>query len=85
LGDAGALAAMGLLAVIAQVLMTFAMGFVRASLSGVLSLVTPVTAMAAGWLWFGERVDRTRALGALVALAGVSWGGWLAARPSDRG
>jgi drug/metabolite transporter (DMT)-like permease len=75
------LVVIGALSVAAQLLMTYALRFVRASLAGILLQLTPVAALAFGWLLLGERVGTVALGGAAVTLAGVSWGVRLAATP----
>jgi drug/metabolite transporter (DMT)-like permease len=75
------LVVIGALSVAAQLLMTYALRFVRASLAGILLQLTPVAALVFGWLLLGERVGSVALGGAGVTLAGVSWGVRLTATP----
>ncbi|MCH8179245.1 MAG: DMT family transporter [Proteobacteria bacterium] len=43
-----------------------------AGLMSILNAVTPMWGALVGWLWGGERLGRTRAIGLLVGLAGVA-------------
>jgi drug/metabolite transporter (DMT)-like permease len=74
----GALLAVGLLSVAAQLMMTYALRYVRAAVAGVVAQLTPVTALALGWLLFRDAIAGIAALGALLTLAGASWGTYLA-------
>jgi S-adenosylmethionine uptake transporter len=74
-----ALGSVGVVSVIAQLLMTYALRFVRAAVAGVIAQLTPVASITMGWLLLGERVAGLALMGALITLAGVSWGAWLAA------
>jgi drug/metabolite transporter (DMT)-like permease len=76
-----ALVAVGLISVAAQLLMTYALRFVRAAVAGVLAQLTPVAAMAMGWLFFHESIGHVAAAGAALTLLGVCWGAYLAASP----
>jgi drug/metabolite transporter (DMT)-like permease len=72
------LAAVGLLSVAAQLLMTYALRFVRAAVAGIIAQLTPVAALAIGWFVFGETIGALALSGAALTLAGVSWGAYLA-------
>jgi drug/metabolite transporter (DMT)-like permease len=72
------LAAVGLVSVVAQLLMTYALRFVRAAVAGVIAQLTPVAAMAMGWFLFDDAIVGKALLGAAITLAGVSWGAYLA-------
>ena len=72
------LLAVGLLSVAAQLMMTYALRYVRAAVAGVVAQLTPVTALALGWLLFHDAIAGISALGALLTLAGASWGTYLA-------
>jgi drug/metabolite transporter (DMT)-like permease len=73
-----ALVAVGLISVVAQLLMTYSLRYVRAAVAGIVAQLTPVAAITMGWLFLGERIAGLALLGAAVTLAGVSWGTWLA-------
>jgi drug/metabolite transporter (DMT)-like permease len=70
------LAAVGASSVVAQVGFTWSMRYVRAAPSGIILQITPVATLALGWLVYGDRVSSISALGAALALTGVSWGAW---------
>ncbi|HZX95411.1 MAG TPA: DMT family transporter [Myxococcales bacterium] len=70
------LAAVGIFAVAGQMGFTWSMRYVRAAPAGVVQQLTPVGALALGWMAYGDRISRLSALGALLALTGVSWGAW---------
>jgi drug/metabolite transporter (DMT)-like permease len=68
------LVTIGLVSVVAQILMTYALRFLRAALAGVLMQLTPVAALTFGYLLYGDRIAPVAFGGALVTLLGVSWG-----------
>jgi len=70
------LAAVGLLSVIAQVGFTWSLRYIRAAPAGIVQQLTPVAALALGWLVYGDRISAMSGLGAALALTGVSWGAW---------
>jgi drug/metabolite transporter (DMT)-like permease len=74
------LAGVGVTSVVAQVGFTWAMRYVRAAAAGVIAQLTPVGALALGWLVYNDRITPLAALGAAVTLTGVSWGAWHATR-----
>jgi drug/metabolite transporter (DMT)-like permease len=74
------LLAVGLLSLVAQLAMTYALGFVRAAVSGVIAQLTPAAALFIGWAALGERVSGRSGFGAALTIAGVSLGAYLAAR-----
>jgi drug/metabolite transporter (DMT)-like permease len=74
-----ALVGVGLLSVVAQLLMTHALRYVRAALGGVIAQLTPVASLALGWALYGERIGGLALAGAALTLAGVSLGTFLAA------
>ncbi len=74
------LAAVGLLAVVAQLLLTWAMRYVRAATSGVITQLVPVTALFTGILFLDEPARPLALVGSAVTLVGVAW----AARPTAR-
>jgi drug/metabolite transporter (DMT)-like permease len=79
-----ALIGVGLTSVIAQLLMTYALRYVRAALGGVIAQLTPVGSMALGWLLLDERIGGLALVGAALTLAGVTLGTYLAsAREPD--
>jgi len=77
----GALLAIGLISVVAQLLLTYSLRFVSAAGAGIIIQLTPVAALALGWLLFDERMAGVAIVGAAVTLAGVSWGAYLASTP----
>jgi len=72
------LAGVGLTSVVAQLLMTYALRYVRAAVAGVIAQLTPVASLALGWGLFGERPVALALVGAGVAVAGVTLGTSLA-------
>ena len=70
--------AVGLLSVVAQLLMTYSLRYVRAAVAGVVAQLTPVAALTMGWLFLDERIAGLALIGAVITLAGVTWGAWLA-------
>lgn len=77
----GLLLLVGALSVAAQVLMTYALRWVRAALAGVIAQLTPVFCLALGWLLFDERLGPLGLFGAGITLVGVCLGASLAAAP----
>lgn len=75
------LLAMGVASVFAQVLLTYAMGFVSATLSGIVTQIVPVAALVFGWLLLDERFGLVTAVGITLTLAGGCLGALLASRP----
>ena len=74
----------GLSSLVAQLLMTHALRYVRAAVGGVIAQLTPVASLAVGWALFGDRLGELALVGAALTLAGVSLGTYLAAgRPAD--
>jgi drug/metabolite transporter (DMT)-like permease len=74
------LAAVGASAVVAQMGLTWAMRYVRAAPAGIVQQLTPVGALARGWMVYGDRISALSAAGAALALTGVSWGAWHVSR-----
>jgi drug/metabolite transporter (DMT)-like permease len=77
----GWLLAVGVLSVVAQLLMTWALRWLRAAVAGILMQLTPVASLIIGWLWFGETIRGLAMIGVGVTLAGVSWGARIASTP----
>jgi drug/metabolite transporter (DMT)-like permease len=77
-GEWVALAAVGALSVLAQILMTYSLRYVRAAPAGIMAQLTPVAAMGLGWLLLDERMTGLSLVGAALTMAGVSWGAYLA-------
>jgi drug/metabolite transporter (DMT)-like permease len=73
-----ALLAVGVISVVAQLLMTYSLRYVRAAVAGVVAQLTPVAAIAMGWAFLGEHIDGMAMLGAGITLVGVTWGAWMA-------
>ena len=74
------LAAVGACAVVAQMGLTWAMRYVRAAPAGIVQQLTPVGALALGFIVYGDRISALSAAGAALALTGVSWGAWHVSR-----
>ena len=66
----------GASSVVAQMGLTWSMRYVRAAPAGIVQQLTPVAAIALGWLVYEDRISALSAVGAALALAGVSWGAW---------
>jgi drug/metabolite transporter (DMT)-like permease len=66
------LVAVGLLAVVAQVIMTHALGAVEAAVSGIIAQITVATAISLGYFLDDEPLTGMSFVGALLTLAGVS-------------
>jgi drug/metabolite transporter (DMT)-like permease len=77
----GALLAIGLISVVAQLLLTYSLRFVSAAGTGIIIQLTPIAALALGWILFDEKMAGMAIVGAAVTLAGVSWGAYLASTP----
>jgi drug/metabolite transporter (DMT)-like permease len=77
-GPAGwaACAALGMVHVVGQGSIAWAMGRLPAATAAVVQLVQPVVAALLGWLIFAEAMRPLQALGAAVALAGVVLAQW---------
>jgi drug/metabolite transporter (DMT)-like permease len=73
------LTVVGLTSVVGQLLMTYALRYVRAAVGGIIAQLTPVTSLALGWAVLGDRIGRLAVAGAVFTLAGVTVGGYLAA------
>ena len=50
----------------------------RAAVGGIIAQLTPVTSLALGWVLFGDRIGGLALGGAVLTLAGVSVGAYLA-------
>ena len=68
----------GLTSVVGQLLMTHALRYVRAAVGGIIAQLTSVTSLAFGWGVFGDRIGGLALAGAVLTLAGVSVGAYLA-------
>jgi drug/metabolite transporter (DMT)-like permease len=75
------LVGVGLLSVIAQMLLTWAMRYVRAATSGIINQLTPVTALVLGVSFLDEKAHPLALVGSALTLVGVA----LAMRPSSSG
>jgi drug/metabolite transporter (DMT)-like permease len=83
-GEWAALVGVGVLSLVAQLLMTHALRYVRAAVAGVIVQLTPAGSMLLGWLLLSEKVGSLALAGTAITLAGVSVGTYLAsAAPSD--
>ena len=77
----GALLAIGIISVVAQLLLTYALRFVSAAGAGIIIQLTPVAALGLGWVLYEEKMTGLSMGGAALTLAGVSWGAYLASLP----
>jgi len=59
--------------IVAQLVMTSALGYVTVVGSGIIHQLTPLIALAGGVVLLGETVSRLAAIGCLVTLSGVGW------------
>jgi drug/metabolite transporter (DMT)-like permease len=80
-----AIVAVGLLSLVAQLLLTYALRFIRAAVAGIITMFTPVGALAMGWFFLGESIAGLALVGAAVTLAGVSWGAYQASSSAEPG
>jgi drug/metabolite transporter (DMT)-like permease len=71
---------MGLFSVAAQLLMTYAMRFVEATISGVVNQLTPAVSLIVGWVVFDEHFGLLTACGIALTMAGGVLGAYLASR-----
>jgi drug/metabolite transporter (DMT)-like permease len=76
----GALLLVGLLSIGGQLLMTYALRYVRAAEASVIAPLNPVTAIALGWLLFGDTLGPLAIAGVVLTLAGVTWGAYIASK-----
>jgi drug/metabolite transporter (DMT)-like permease len=76
------LAGVGVTSVVSQLMLTYALRDLPATVAGVIFQLTPVSTLLFGHLWFHEPAHGLAILGATVTLAGVSWGAWKAAAPA---
>jgi drug/metabolite transporter (DMT)-like permease len=76
----GALLLVGVLSVGAQLLMTYALRYVRAAVASVIGQLNPVTAIALGWLLFGDSLAAVAVAGVVLTLSGVAWGAYIASQ-----
>jgi drug/metabolite transporter (DMT)-like permease len=68
----GACAALGVVHVVGQGAIAWALGRLPMALASVVVFVQPVVAAGLGWLFFGETVGVVQGLGAVIALVGVA-------------
>ncbi len=73
--------AVGTLSVVAQLLMTYSLRYMRAAVAGIVMQLTPVASLLFGYLLFDERTAGVALGGAAITLTGVCWGAWIAAKP----
>jgi drug/metabolite transporter (DMT)-like permease len=76
------LVGVGLTSLAAQLMMTWSLRDLPATVAGVLFQLTPVATLVMGHLLFGEQPRGLAIVGATITLAGVSWGAWKAAAPA---
>lgn len=76
-GEWALLVLMGLSAVAGQLLMTHALAYVTAALSGIIQQLTVVLALLLGVLVFGEPIGVASSAGSALTVAGVAWAAWL--------
>jgi drug/metabolite transporter (DMT)-like permease len=76
------LVAVGVTSLCAQLLMTYALRYLKASVAGVLFQLTPVATLVLDHFLFGTQPRGLAVAGAAITLAGVSWGAWKAAAPA---
>jgi drug/metabolite transporter (DMT)-like permease len=55
------------------VLFSYAAKSLPAGLSAIFDAIAPLLVAASGWMWLGERLDASRAVGLVIGLAGVVW------------
>ena len=60
--DWAALVGVGMLSLVAQLLMTHALRYVRAAVGGVIAQLTPVASLALGWVLFGSASGGSRSV-----------------------
>ncbi|WNG49088.1 DMT family transporter [Archangium minus] len=70
----------GLSSVIAQMIFTYAMGYVTAAAGGITTQLTPAFSWLLGALLLGEPLQPLSVLGSLVCMGGVLWGTGLVPR-----
>lgn len=74
------LVGVGVISLAAQVLFTYSLRYTSAALAGVISQLTPVSAMALGVALYQDPYGWKGFLGAVVTLLGVAWGAYSADR-----
>jgi drug/metabolite transporter (DMT)-like permease len=83
-GEWATLVGVGMLSLVAQLLLTHALRYVRAAVAGVIVQLTPAASLLIGWLFLGERLGGLALGGAALTLLGVTVGTYLAsATPPD--
>lgn len=78
------LVAVGAISFAAQLLFTYSLRYTSAALAGVISQLTPVSAMALGVALYHDPYGWKGFLGAVVTLLGVAWGAYSADRGVPR-
>ena len=78
------LAGVGLVALVAQVLFSSALGHIRAATSGAISQVTPITALVLGAVVEHDPVGAVALGGSAITVGGVGLAAWTAARDAER-
>ncbi len=74
------LVGVGIFSVAAQLLMTHAMGFVPATISGVVNQLTPAVSLLVGWVVFSEHFGAKTAIGIGLTSCGAVLGTYLCCR-----
>jgi drug/metabolite transporter (DMT)-like permease len=74
------LVGMGLASAFAQIVFTYAIGYVTTAMGGVGSQLTPAISWTLGAIFLSEPVAPLAVLGAVVCVAGVLWGTGILAR-----
>jgi drug/metabolite transporter (DMT)-like permease len=77
----GVLAAVAVLSVVAQLMMTQALEHVTGATMGIIHQLTVVVAMLCGVLFLGERLDGWSLVGTVLTISGVAWTVLMASRP----
>jgi drug/metabolite transporter (DMT)-like permease len=79
--DWGILAAVAVLSVVAQLLMTQALEHVTGATMGIIHQLTVIVAMLCGVLFLGERLAGWSLVGSVLTVSGVAWTVLTASRP----
>ncbi len=74
------LLAVGLASAVAQMVFTYAMGYVTTAMGGVGSLLTPAISWVLGAIFLSEPVAPLAVIGAVICVGGVLWGTGILAR-----
>lgn len=75
------IAAVGVLSVIAQLLMTWAYRWLTNLQAGVMAQLTVVVSMLVGVLWLGDRLTGLQVVGSLLTLSGILGVVWMQSTP----